>query len=506
MTETQQPLLAVENVDKHFPGVQALKSVSLTLVAGEVHGLVGQNGAGKSTLVKCISGVYAPDGGCIVLDGEPIGTYSPKHAVDLGIAVVHQRAQLLPWLSVAENVMLGHFPTRVRGIIDRHRANQLTRELLERFRLEIDPEVKVTQLATPERQQVAIAKALYGRAKLLILDEPTAALDAARAERLFALVEDLQRHDVGVLYVSHHLEEVFRLADRITVLRDGELVATRPTCELDQSEVVTLMAGRRLEAPPRAPAKAVGNGKAEAIVLEAVSTDVLHDVALAVHAGEVVGITGVIGAGGHEIARLLFGLDRPRTGRLLLGGNAYAPRGPLQAIDRGLFTVPEDAAGEGLVPWLSVAANITLVDLPAITRAGLLSLGRERAFARRFVDRLAIAARSPDTPVRTLSGGNQQKVLLAKALAAEAGVLVLEEPTQGVDVHAKAEIHRIVRALAAEGKAVIVISTDIRDLLEFVDRVVALRDGQVVEDVAAAETSYAELLDLTVGAVKAVAS
>jgi len=504
VTETPQPLLAVESVDKHFPGVQALKSVSLTLGAGEVHGLVGQNGAGKSTLVKCISGVYPPDGGSIVLGGEPIGTYSPKHAVDLGIAVVHQRAQLLPWLSVAENVMLGHFPTRVRGVIDRHRANQLTRELLERFRLEIDPEVNVAHLATPERQQVAIAKALYGRARLLILDEPTAALDAARAERLFELVEDLQRHDVGILYVSHHLEEVFRLAGRITVLRDGELVATRTTSELDQGEVVTLMAGRRLEAPPRAPARVAGNGKAEAIALDRVSTDVLHDVSLALYEGEVVGIAGVIGAGGHEIARLLFGLDRPETGSVRLGAERYAPRGPLQAIECGLFRVPEDAAGEGLVPWLSVAANITLVDLSAITRGGVMSLGRERAFARGFVERLAIAARSPDTPVRTLSGGNQQKVLLAKALAAKARVLVLEEPTQGVDVHAKAEIHRLVRGLAAEGKAVIVISTDIRDLLEFVDRVVALRNGRIVEDVAAAETSYAELLDLTVGAVKAV--
>ena len=504
--ETQARLLAVEEVEKHFPGVQALKGVSLTLAAGEVHGLVGQNGAGKSTLVKCISGVHAPDGGRIVFDGQPIGTYSPKHAVDLGIAVVHQRAQLLPWLSVAENVLLGQLPTRFPAVIDRDRANRLTRELLDRFKLDIDPEAPVAHLATPERQQVAIAKALFRRAKLLILDEPTAALDAERAERLFELVEDLRRNEVGVLYVSHHLEEVFRLADRITVLRDGVLVATRPAAELDQGEVVTLMAGRRLESPPAATHAAAANGNPRLVALEGVSTDLLHDVTLAAHEGEVVGVTGVIGAGGHAIARLLFGLDRPSAGRLLLSEAEYAPRGPRQALARGLFLVPEDAGRDGLVAWLSVAANITLVDLRRVSRLGVLVLGRESGLARRLADRLQIATPSVETPVRNLSGGNQQKVLLAKALAAGARVLVLEEPTQGVDVHAKAEIHRIVRDLAAEGKAVIVISTDIRDMLEFVDRVVALRGGRIVENVPAGETSYAELLDLTVGAVKETAA
>ena len=504
--ETQARLLAVEEVEKHFPGVQALKGVSLTLAAGEVHGLVGQNGAGKSTLVKCISGVHAPDGGRIVFDGQPIGTYSPKHAVDLGIAVVHQRAQLLPWLSVAENVLLGQLPTRFPAVIDRDRANRLTRELLDRFKLDIDPEAPVAHLATPERQQVAIAKALFRRAKLLILDEPTAALDAERAERLFELVEDLRRNEVGVLYVSHHLEEVFRLADRITVLRDGVLVATRPAAELDQGEVVTLMAGRRLESPPAATHAAAANGNPRLVALEGVSTDLLHDVTLAAHEGEVVGVTGVIGAGGHAIARLLFGLDRPSAGRLLLSEAEYAPRGPRQALARGLFLVPEDAGRDGLVAWLSVAANITLVDLRRVSRLGVLVLGRESGLARRLADRLQIATPSVETPVRNLSGGNQQKVLLAKALAAGARVLVLEEPTQGVDVHAKAEIHRIVRDLAAEGKAVIVISTDIRDMLEFVDQVVALRGGRIVENVPAGETSYAELLDLTVGAVKETAA
>jgi ABC-type sugar transport system ATPase subunit len=498
-------LLEIEHIGKRFPGVQALDDVSLTLAAGEVHGLVGQNGAGKSTLVKCITGVYPPDSGRIVLEGEPITAYMPKHAYDLGIAVVHQRTQLIPWLSVAENVLLGHLPTYGGAVILRGEANRITRDLLERFRLELDPETMVARLAPPERQQVAIARALFRRAKLLILDEPTAALDAERAERLFELIGDLKEQGVGVLYVSHHLEEEFRLADRITVLRDGKIVATRPVGELDQTEVVTLMAGRRLE---NGLARGAANRQAEGeplLELDGVSNAFLQGVELSIRAGEVVGVTGVVGAGGHDLARALFGLEPLSAGTIRLVGKPYVPQGPRQAIARGLFLVPEDPTGDGLVPVLSVAQNITLVDLPGITRGGLLSLKQERAIAERYVDELSIATGSIDTPVRNLSGGNQQKVLVAKALALGAQMLVLEEPTQGVDVHATAEIHRIVRSLADGGKAVMVISTDIRDLLQFVDRVVALRGGRVVADLPAGETDYAHMLDLTVGSLGAVA-
>jgi ABC-type sugar transport system ATPase subunit len=498
-------LLEVDHVGKHFPGVQALDDVSLTLGAGEVHGLVGQNGAGKSTLVKCITGVHPPDAGQIDLEGDPITTYTPKHAYDAGIAVVHQRTQLVPHLSVAENVLLGQLPTYRGAVIQRSEANRITRDLLERFRLRLDPETLVHRLSPPERQQVAIARALFRRAKLLILDEPTAALDAERAAHLFSLIGELQAHGVGVLYVSHHLEEVFHLADRITVLRDGKVVATRPACELDQNEVVTMIAGRRLKNDLAPPARREEAGGERLLELDGVSSDVLHEISLCVHAGEVVGVAGVIGAGGHDIARALFGLDRLAAGGVRLGGEPFVPRGPRQAIARGLFLVPEDPTRDGLVTPLSVAQNITLVDLPSITRGGVLQLRKERAIARRYVDELSIQTASIDTPVRNLSGGNQQKVLVAKALALGATVLVLEEPTQGVDVHATAEIHRIIRSLAAGGKAVMVISTDIRDLLQFVDRIVALRGGRVVADLHAGETDYAHLLDLTVGSLGAVA-
>ncbi len=301
--------------------------------------------------------------------------------------------------------------------------------------------------------------------------------------------------------MSHHLEEIFRFANRVTVLRDGQLVATQPISELSQEQVVTLMAGHRITQASIGESAATTGEASPALEFSHLGTGVLHDVDFVVRQGEVVGVAGLIGAGGHDIAKLLFGLDRPTAGRVALGGRTYDPRGPKQAIRRGVFMIPEDPTRDGLVPVLSVAQNVTLVGLKAITRRGVLSLRREREVADHFVGELSITTSSVRTAVRNLSGGNQQKVLLAKALNSKAEVLVLEEPTQGVDVHAKAEIHRIVRDLAARGKAVMVVSTDIRDLLQFVDRIVALRAGRVVTDVPARTTSYAQILDLTVGSV-----
>jgi ABC-type sugar transport system ATPase subunit len=497
-----EPLLEVHGVSKAFPGVRALTDVSCAVEVAEVHALVGQNGAGKSTLVKCITGVYAPDAGEIRFAGRRIETFTPKAATDAGIAVVHQRMPLLPSLSVAENVHLGQLPTRA-GFLDRRAANRHTRELLGRFKLDVDPEAPVSTLTVSQRQEVAIARALFRDARLLVLDEPTAALDAEQSQRLFAVVENLRREGVAVLYVSHYLEEIFALADRITVLRDGRLVQTARTAETNEVETVTLMAGHRptvgADVERSSDAQADTRGAAS-VKLDGVTSEVLRDVTIAVEPGEVVGITGVIGAGGHDVARVLFGLETPVSGTVTLGEVPYRPHGPHQALGLGVCLVPEDPASEGMVPEMSVANNISLVDLPRFSRLGALSLGRERKTAREYVEELGIATPSVDTPVRNLSGGNQQKVLIARALAANARVLLLEEPTQGVDINAKREIHRIIRQLAADGKAAIVISTDVQDLLEFVDRVIALRRGRVVSDVRAADTSFAEILDVTVGA------
>lgn len=502
-------LLEVEGVSKHFPGVQALSSVSMDVNAGEVHALVGQNGAGKSTLVKIISGAQAPDGGRTVFDGREVTTYSPTHAAQLGIAVVYQRQQLLPWLSVAENILLGQMPATAGLVIDRREANRIAHTLLERFKLDIDPGIAVARLSPPQRQEVAIARALYRRAKLLILDEPTAALDATLITRLFDLIGELSSEGVAVLYISHHLEEIFRLADRVTVLRDGQVVTTQSVAELNQTNVVTLMAGRRIDVAidkvGAKPEEEVSRGT-PILDFQHVTAGALHDIDVRIHEGEVVGVTGVIGAGGNDIARLLFGLSKAEAGQVLFAGKPFTSKGPRHSIANGVFMVPEDPGREGLVPVLSVADNITLVDLPAISRFGVLSLRREKKLAQRYVEQLSIATGSVDTAVRNLSGGNQSKVLLAKALQARARVLVLQEPTQGVDVAAKADIHRIIRDLAAQGKAILVISTDIRDLLLFVDRIVALRAGKVVGDTLASQTSYAEVLDLTVGSLGVEAS
>jgi len=494
-------LLRADRLNKRFPGVQALQAVSISLHRGTVHALVGQNGAGKSTLVKCISGVYVPESGHIYLEGREVRLLSPRTAFSLGITTVHQRPQLLPSLSVAENIMLGQLPVRKgRVFIDRRQINEDSRALLARLAVSIDPEEPVSRLGAAERQQVAIAKAIYRNAKLLILDEPTVCLDAGRIEQLFRLIEELRRYGMAILYVSHHLEEIFRIADQVTVLRDGRLVATASTAELTPGHVITLMAGDRGAVQSRNGKRSSSSSTQPAIELHNVSTKALHGIDLMVRTGEVVGVTGLIGAGGHSLAQVLFGLEQPQSGEVLLGGRPFRPRGPKQAIARGVFVVPEDTARSTLVPLLSLAANVTLADLAAVSHRGFLSLARERELARHFVSELAIASPSVTSPVRTLSGGNQQKVSLAKALNAKANVLILEEPTQGVDVRAKSEIHNIIRDLAGQDKAVIVISTDIRDLLEFVDRLVALRNGKIVADFSAGETSYTQVLDVTIGA------
>jgi len=505
-------LLQVKDVTKSFPGVRALRGVSMGVEPGVVHALVGENGAGKSTLVKIISGAQAPDGGEIVFDGRRVEQYAPAYATAHGISVVYQRQQLIPWLSVAENILLGQQPRRVAGIVDKAATRRTARDLLARLRVAVDPDTPVARLSPAQQGEIAIAKALYRRAKMLILDEPTAALDPAQIARLFELIGDLCAQGVAVLYISHHLEEIFRLARRITVLRDGEVVTTQSIEELSQGQVVTLMAGRReRKAAADAPAAAAEpvalptgvappGGATPVVQFRGVAAGpVLRDLDLSMHGGQVIGLTGIIGAGGHDIARLLFGLLQPAAGQILVGAQPYTVRGPRQAIARGVFLVPENPDRDGLVGILSVAKNITLVKLGDITSLGGLSLRRERQIAREYVSSLRIVTPTVDREVRTLSGGNRQKVLLAKALQAGARLLVLEEPTQGVDVNAKAEIHAIIREVAAVGKAVLVISTDIRDLLLCTDRMVVLHKGRIVADLPTREADYTGILALTQG-------
>ena len=505
-------LLTVNDVSKQFPGVQALRSVNLSVEAGEVHALVGENGAGKSTLVKIISGAQPPDSGQIIFNGVTFEEYSPAYATANGISVVYQRQQLVPWLSVAENILLGQLPKRFM-LVDSREMVRIARELLDRLRVNIDPNAQVKSLSPAQQQEIVIAKALYRRARLIILDEPTAALGPEQIARLFELVRDLCAQDVGVLYISHHLEEIFQLANRMTILRDGVVVTTCSPQEVTQGEVVELMAGHRMtvgsEAVPVSPLP-IDTTEAEApskpadavplLELRHLSAGpVLREIDCTIPAGQVVGVTGIVGSGTHDLALLLFGLLRPSEGQCLLNGSSYAPGRPSQAIAQGVFLVPENPGRDGLVGLMSVAKNITLVDLPAITRLGVLQVNTEAKLTREYVSELHINPPTIEREVRTLSGGNQQKVLLAKSLQAKAHLLVLEEPTQGVDVNAKEEIHRIIRELAAAGKAVLVISTDIRDLLLFTDRMLVLRRGRIVADIPTKATDYTQILNLTLG-------
>ncbi|HEV2654059.1 MAG TPA: sugar ABC transporter ATP-binding protein [Ktedonobacteraceae bacterium] len=505
-------LLAVKDVSKQFPAVQALRSVNLTVEAGQVQALVGENGAGKSTLVKIISGAQIPDSGQVLFNDVPFEEYSPSYAGKLGISVVYQRQQLVPWLSVAENILLGQLPRRF-GLVNRAAMLRITRGLLDRLHVSIDPNAPFTRLSAAQQQEVVIARALYRKARLIILDEPSVALGPAQIERLFELVRDLCSQGVGVLYISHHLEEIFQLANQLTILRDGVVVATRTPQDITQSEVVDLMAGHHMavarEASPVSPLPIEIAGEeqepslkegAPLLAFHQLSADpILRNIEFTVPAGQVVGITGIVGSGTNDLARVLFGLLTPSEGQCLLEGRPYAPSRPAQAIARGVFLVPENAGRDGLIGLMPVARNITLVDLPAITRLGFLRLSDEARIAREYVTQLRINPPAIEREVRLLSGGNQQKVLLAKSLQAHARVLLLEEPTQGVDVNAKEEIHRIIRELAAAGKAVLVISTDIRDLLQFTDRMLVLRRGRIVADTPTQATNFTQILTLTLG-------
>jgi ribose transport system ATP-binding protein len=505
-------LLTINAVSKQFPGVQALRSVDLSVEVGEVHALVGENGAGKSTLVKIISGAQPPDSGQIIFNGTAFEEYSPAYATARGISVVYQRQQLVPQLSVAENILLGQLPRHFM-VVDRHEMLRVAGELLERIRVNIDPRALVSSLSPAQQQEVVIAKALHRQARLIILDEPTAALDPEQIARLFELVRNLCAQQVSILYISHHLEEIFQLADRITILRDGMVVTTCSPQETTQGEVVELMAGHSMtvgrEAVSASPLKLdtiveqpvePDSNKSPLLELQRLSAGpTLRAIDCTVPAGQVVGITGIVGSGTHDLALILFGLLRPSEGRCLLDGNIYAPSRPAQAIAQGVFLVPENPGRDGLVGVMSVAKNISLVDFPAITRFGLLQPNTEAKMMRAYVSDLHINPPAIEREVRTLSGGNQQKVLLAKSLQAKARLLVLEEPTQGVDVHAKEEIHRITRELAAAGKAVLVISTDIRDLLLFTDRMLVFRKGHIVADMPTKETNYTQVLNLTLG-------
>ncbi|MFH0981950.1 MAG: sugar ABC transporter ATP-binding protein [Planctomycetota bacterium] len=487
-----RPILTFERITKRFPGVTALADVSFEVTAGECHALVGENGAGKSTLGKIVAGIHRPDGGRLLLDGQPMTFRAPAEAAEVGVSMVHQELAFCPNLSVAENLVLGRMPARA-GFLRRRELQRQAWAMLERVGLAIDPATPMSELSTAQEQLVQIAAAVGRRARIIIMDEPTSSLSQAESERLFGLLDGLRRAGVTVLYVSHRLEEVMRLCGRATVLRDGGHVATLETDRTDSDELVRLMIGRPVE--EYFPQHVAGPRGAPLLEVERLSGPAgFQEVSFSVHAGEIVGLAGLVGAGRSEIARAVFGIDRYTTGRILVDGRTVAIRTPRQAIRAGIGLLPEDRKRQALVLSMTCKQNLTLSLLPRLTRWLLIDHRRETELARGPFERLRVRAPGLDAPVAGLSGGNQQKIALAKWLAQNCRVLILDEPTRGVDVGAKAEIHAWIDRLATEGRAILLISSELPELLKLSTRILVLVEGRMVGELPRAQADQERLL------------
>ena len=491
-----EPAVALRGISKQFGGTQAVSDVTLDLRGGVVHALVGENGAGKSTLVKILAGVHQPDGGEIVVDGRPVVIHDPVAARALGIAVVHQEPSLFPDLSVAENVYLGAMPTGRLGQIDWARARGRAAGLFEQLDVRLDVASPVRGLSMADQQLIEIAKALSIDARVLVLDEPTASLSAHEVSRLFAIVRRLRDRGVAVLFVGHRLNEIFELCDVATILRDGRHVVTAQVHDLTTADLIRHMVGRAVTLFPKADAS-IGEVLLEVRNLSRVGE--FRDVSFEVRGGEILGLAGLVGAGRTEIARVLFGITRPTSGEIRLGGRPVSFGSPSEALRAGIAYVPEDRHQNGLVLDFSIADNVTLPILPRLFPRLFLAPAQERRLARTYVERLRIRTRGVDQLVEALSGGNQQKVVIAKWLAATPRVLVLDEPTRGIDIGAKVEVHRIISDLAASGLAIILISSELPEVIAMSDRIIVLHEGSVSAQIARAEATEERIMFAATG-------
>jgi ribose transport system ATP-binding protein len=484
-------------IRKAFPGVVALHGVDLEVRHGEVHVLLGENGAGKSTLMKILSGACTKDAGQIWIEDAEVDISSPRQARDAGVATIYQELMLVPTLSAAENITLGREPRRGIGIVDRRRQRERAQQALDRVGARFDARTTVASLSLAERQLVEIAKALSLDARIVIMDEPTSALSDRETRALFATVRTLTGHGVGVVYISHRLAEIFEIGDRVTVLRDGRQVATRDVRGADGRELVRLMADRDVH--EQVPKAGVAQGQELLRVERLGRRGVLHDISFSVHAGEVVCLAGLMGSGRTEIVRAVFGLDRVDGGSVFVRGRPRRIRSPRDAIRARIGLVPEDRKSQGLVLALSVKENITLPILRQLSRLGVVRSAAEYGLAARLVADLRVRTPSVRQRVLELSGGNQQKVVLAKWLACKADVLLLDEPTRGIDVGGKQEVYQLVNRLAAEGVGIVLISSELPEVLGLADRVLVLREGRIAGELARGEATAERIMGLAVG-------
>ncbi|HEY3268753.1 MAG TPA: sugar ABC transporter ATP-binding protein [Armatimonadota bacterium] len=492
------PVLVMRNITKNYPGVKALKGVNFDLLPGEVHALVGENGAGKSTLMKVLAGAEQRDGGELIVNGVSVDGVTPARAQELGIAIIYQEFNLVPYLSIAENIFLGREPkAALPGFVNYKELNRAAEALLRRLKVDLDPRREVATLAVADQQMVEIAKALSQEARILVMDEPSAALTEHELEALFELIHTLRDEGRSIVYISHRLEEVFVISDRVTVMRDGDEVSTKLTSDVTRDSLIRDMVGRDMTETFPTHTPTIGDPLLEVRHMSRKGT--LEDVSIMVRKGEIVGLAGLVGAGRTELARCIFGADRYDEGEILLDGQAIRVRSPKDAIEQGIGLVTEDRKQQGLVLGMAVRENTTLANLGSLTQLGFVQAAKERAISNKYITDLAIKTPSGEQTVRNLSGGNQQKVVLAKWLFTESKVLIFDEPTRGIDVGAKYEIYLLMHKLAEQGNGILMISSELPEVLGMSDRIVVMHEGHIAGELPRANATSEAVMHLATG-------
>jgi len=488
-------LVVMEAIDKRFPGVHALEDCHFELRPGEIHALVGENGAGKSTLMKVLAGVYSKDAGQVFLRGKEVHLSNPRAAQQLGISMIHQELNLMPHLTVAQNIFIGREPRRGAGfMLDEKAINAQTRQLLATLRIDLDPRTRVTDLTVAKQQMVEIAKALSFNSEVLIMDEPTAALTDAEIDELFRIIRQLRDEGVGIVYITHRLGELMQIADRITVMRDGRFIDTVDIHEISIDRIISMMVGRTIyEAAPEVPEDPDQN-----VVLDVRDLNrgrALQDISFQLKRGEIVGFAGLMGAGRTEVARAIFGADPIDSGEIYVMGKPVRIKHPRDAVRYGIGYLSEDRKRYGLALDLDVETNVVLSAFRRfLNRIGIVQQGKIRATAARFVDMLSIKTPSLQQKVRNLSGGNQQKLVIAKWLTADTDILIFDEPTRGIDVGAKSEIYRLLNDLARQGKAIIMISSELPEILRMSHRIIVMCEGRITGELSSAEATQEKIM------------
>ena len=487
----QLPIIQMRDISKSFGGVQALKGVQLTIYPGEVHAILGENGAGKSTLIKTITGVHQPDSGEIVLNGEVVNFANPREAQQQGIAAIYQEPSLFPDLSIAENILVGRQPVS-GGRISWQQMNQTASELLLRLHVKLNPRTKARNLSVAQQQMVEIARALSVNAKVLIMDEPTSSLTSNEVEDLFRITRKLKDEGTAVIFISHRLEELFALADRVTTLRDGEYVGTRTLANVTTDELIQMMVGRKLD--DLFPKQDVERGTAVLEVENLSVNGAFQDVSFTLHAGEILGMSGLVGAGRTDVACAIFGVKPATTGRISVHGKPVTIANPQKAMALGIGYVPEDRKSHGLVLPMPIGDNITLPVINEFAAYGWLNRKKEKVTAREASQKLEVKATGIEQKAQELSGGNQQKVVLAKWLNTNPRILILDEPTRGIDVGTKAAVHRLMSSLAAQGIAILMISSELPEILGMSDRILVMREGRITGEFDRSEATQEKLM------------